>query len=122
MLTRRTPLSPMSRRSPLKQRKPLSRGRRARPTADVQRYWDSLPDACVVTGAPGAVLHHIMADAPGKRGRRDDMLVVRITPFLHNMGTDSVHLLGSEAAFNDLWRIDLVAIAVRNRDDWLARQ
>lgn len=102
-------------------RSPMKRRKKPVPAA-VKAYWDSLPDTCVAIGAPGAVIHHILAEAPGKRGRRDDMLVVKLSPCVHNMGNLSVHLLGSEAKFAQVWGVDLVAIAVRNRDDWLAKQ
>jgi hypothetical protein len=132
-------LTPLSRKTPVKQRKPLARvrakarrnegrigherlkERRVEPNADELRYWESLPDICVACGKPGTVPHHILAPAPGKRGRRDHMLVVRLDPHCHNIGTYSVHLLGSEAAFLRETGVDLVAIAVRNRDEWEAR-
>lgn len=123
-------LSPLSRKTPLKQRKPLSREpmrRKPRPAvpATVQRYWDSLPSRCEGCGhwdhaRELVVIHHILAEAPGKIGRRDDTLVVKLCPLCHNMGTKSVHLLGSEAAFKRETGVDLVAIAVRNRDAWEA--
>lgn len=96
----------------------VKRRRKYVPVA-IGRYWNSLPDCCVACGAPGTVPHHILANAPGKKGRRDDMLIARICPNCHNMGTVSVHLLGSEAAFERETGVDLVAIAVRNRDAWL---
>ncbi len=119
--------SPLSRKTPLTQTKPLRRGpmrrkpRAAVPVA-VKRYWDSLPDNCVQCLYPGAVIHHILANAPGKIGRRDDMLVVKLCAHHHNMGDRSVHLLGSEEAFKRETGCDLVAMAVRNRDAWEARQ
>lgn len=103
-------------------RTPMKRTRKKPVPAAVKAYWDSLPDACALTGAPGTVIHHILADAPGKAGRRDHMLVVRLHPMTHNMSADSVHGLGSEAKFAEVWGVDLVAIAVRNRDEWLAAQ
>lgn len=106
----------MLKRSPIR-RTP----RKAIPKA-VKRYWDSLPDACPVCAAPGTVIHHVMADAPAKTSRRDDYVVSRLCPFHHNMGSSSVHLLGSEKAFHLLHGVNLVAIAVRNRDEWLAKQ
>lgn len=95
--------------------------RKKKVPAAARAYWDSLPDECVVTGKSGTVLHHILSDAPGKKGRRDHMLVVKLDPFLHNMGRNSVHMIGSEAKFNSIWDTDIVAIAVRNRDEWIAR-
>ncbi len=106
-------------------RSPLKRKAKKAPSAAEKRYWDSLPDVCEacwelgVTRMNGLVVHHILASAPGKHGRRDNMLVCRLCPQCHNMGTISVHLLGSEAAFERETGVDLVAIAVRNRDAWL---
>lgn len=124
-------LSPFSRRTSLKQRKPLSRGkplraRRKAVPAAIGRYWDSLPDHCQACWELGVtrretVPHHILADAPGKTSRRDDMLVVKLCPQCHNMGTISVHLLGSEAAFERETGVDLVEIAVANRAAWEAK-
>lgn len=102
-------------------RTPMKRTRKKPVSAAVRKYWNSLPDACVQCFYPGAVVHHILADAPGKNGRRDHMLVVKLCPHHHNMSDRSVHLLGSEEAFKRELGCDLVAIAVRNRDEWLAR-
>jgi len=66
---------------------------------------------CVVTGAP-AVLHHIMS-APNKRCRRDHRWIVPLSPELHNMGNQSVHMLGSEEAFKRAHGVDLVQIALQ---------
>jgi hypothetical protein len=115
----------MLRRSPLKRGTPLRTltqmvRRRARnaPGAAVKAYWSQLPDRCVCCGRPGTIVHHILANAPGKHGRRDHWLVVRLTPWCHNMGDASVHLLGSEAKFQAVHGVDLVAVAVANRDAW----
>lgn len=92
-------------------------------TAAEQRYWDSLTErceACLTT--QNLVTHHILANAPGKVGRRDNMLVARLCAHCHNMGTYSVHLLGNEAAFMRETGVDLVGIATRRRDAWLARE
>lgn len=123
--------SPLSRKTPLTQTKPLRRGpmrRKPRPATPepVKRYWDSLPSRCEGCGhwdhaGELVVVHHILADAPGKVGRRDHMLVVKLCPLCHNMGTNSVHLLGSEAAYAERRGVDLVAVAVRSRDAWVAR-
>lgn len=67
---------------------------------------------CIVTGNPEAVTHHIM-HMTGKRAGRDHRFIVRLTPELHNMGNTSVHLLGSEEAFQRIHEVDLVAEAVR---------
>lgn len=57
------------------------------------------------------VLHHILASFPGKR-RRDERYVVILCPACHNMGTYSVHLLGSETRYYDHHGVDLVGIAI----------
>ena len=107
-------------------RSPIKRKPKKRSTAEVRAFWDSLPDhcqACFERGLmrAGECIHHILSDAPGKNGRRDDMLVVKLDHGCHNCDTNSVHLLGSEAAFEVVTGVDLVAIAVRNRDEWEAR-
>jgi len=123
MLARHTPLrakTPMRRTTPVRKvaRKAVSRG--IKPNADEQAYWDTLGDVCMGCGRHGGtVVHHILANAPGKGSRRDHMLVAKVCPGCHNMGTNSVHLLGSEAAFLAKTGVDLVAIAVANRDDYL---
>jgi hypothetical protein len=123
MLARHTPLrakTPMRRTTPVRKvaRKAVSRG--IKPNADEQAYWDTLGDVCMGCGRHGGtVVHHILANAPGKGSRRDHMLVVKLDPGCHNLGTNSVHLLGSEAAFLAKTGVDLVAIAVTNRDDYL---
>ena len=89
-----------------------------KPTAEEKRYWASLRDVCWNCDARDTVIHHILADAPGKVGRRDHRLVVRLCPRCHNMGTESVHLLGSEDAFLRRHGVDLVAIAVIYRDQY----
>lgn len=126
MLARRTPLLPKRIDRNLA-RKPMRRAPRKRIPAAAQRYWDSLPSRCEGCGhwdqeGGNTVIHHILANAPGKQGRRDHMLVVRLCPLCHNMGPRSVHLLGSEAAYQAEWGVDLVAVAVRYRDAWEARQ
>jgi hypothetical protein len=123
MLARHTPLrakTPMRRTAPIRKvaRKAVSRG--IKPDADALAYWATLGDICMgCSRHGGTVVHHILANAPCKSGRRDHMLVVKLCPDDHNMGTNSVHLLGSEAAFLAKTGVDLVAIAVANRDDYL---
>ncbi len=100
---------------------PLKPGRRKQPTAAERAYWGSLPDVCPVCGTTrNIVIHHILSNAPGKQGRRDNMLVVKLCAHDHNIGTYSVHLLGSEAAFKREHGVDLVALAVASRDRWIA--
>ena len=88
------------------------------PTAGERRYWDSLPASCVACGVETHVLHHILSPLPGKRSRRDHFFVVRLCPQCHNMGTRSVHLLGSEEAFKRATGTDLCAVAVGNLERW----
>lgn len=67
---------------------------------------------CVVTGSLPVVVHHIM-HMKGKLRRRDHRFIVPLIPELHNMGNDSVHALGGEAAFLKKHRFDLVAWAIK---------
>jgi len=67
---------------------------------------------CCVTGRSPVVVHHIM-HMEGKAKRRDDRYVVPLIPELHNMGNQSVHLLGSERRFLEMHGVDLPAIARR---------
>lgn len=108
MLARRAPMARTQMRRTPKKRAP----------AAVQRYWNALPHGCAVCG-DDAVLHHLLAEAPGKASRRDHWFVVKLCPNHHNMGTHSVHGLGSEAAFERVTGVDLVALAVRNRENFL---
>lgn len=124
MLARKAPLrakTEIRRTAPVRKvaRKAISRG--ILPDAEALAYWATLGDLCMGCDRGGeTVIHHILANAPGKGKRRDHMLVVKLCPHCHNMGTNSVHLLGSEARFRDVTGVDLVAIAVANRDDYLA--
>lgn len=123
MLARRTPLQrkPMqARKTPIRKTGKRQVARGIKPDADALAYWATLGDLCEGCGATGTVVHHILANAPCKAGRRDHMLVVKLCPGCHNMGTNSVHLLGSEAAFLRVRGVDLVTIAVNNRDEYLA--
>ena len=123
MLARRTPLKRMamqSRKTPVRKagKRQVTRG--IKPDAGALAYWATLGDLCEGCGTMGTVVHHILANAPCKAGRRDHMLVVKLCPGCHNMETNSVHLLGSEAAFLRVHGVDLVQIAVDRRDDYLA--
>lgn len=85
------------------------------PSKHEERYWQSLERRCVACGATqDTVIHHILARIPQKQRQRDHRFVVRLCATCHNMGTDSVHLLGSEEAFQHRHGVDLVAIAVDN--------
>ncbi len=129
---------PLVSRSKLEQRKPLPkvrekarrsegrvqhgriRVRQIKPNTDQQRFWDSLPNECQACGSLGQVIHHILANAPGKTSRRDHFLVVKLCAKCHNIGDISVHALGSEARFEDETGVDLVAAALANREAWVA--
>lgn len=73
---------------------------------------------CEGCGAPGHHIHHILAHAPDKAGRRDHWLVVLLCAGCHNGRSDSVHGLGSEAAFMAIHRVDLVAVALARLGQW----
>lgn len=126
MLARRTPLrstKPLNRSTPIRKASRRAVARGVKPDAEAKRYWATLADICDGCGKHGdTVVHHILADAPCKGGRRDHMLVVKLCAGCHNMDTHSVHLLGSEAAFQRVHGVDLVAIAVERRDEWLLEE
>lgn len=90
------------------------------PTAEQQRYhfWLRQKGRCQAGGTGDLVIHHLLDRAPGKRGRRDHWFVVLISTSNHNMGTKSVHLLGSEARFREETGVDLVAVAVGNLGEY----
>lgn len=88
------------------------------PTAEDKAYWDRLPRRCQACGGRESVVHHLLSEAPGKAKRRDHRFVVKLCPLDHNMGDSSVHALGSERSFLEVWGVDLVAIAVKNREDY----
>src|SRR3546814_18331862 len=88
------------------------------PDAKVKAYWSSLERRCVVCkSTQDTVLHHILARLPQKLRQRDHRFVAILCAAHHNMGDDSVHLLGSEAAIQHRHGVDLVKIAV---DNWEA--
>lgn len=83
----------------------------AAPTAVEQRHLSRVAiGVCIACGRTPTVLHHIMKCA-GKTKRRDHRFVARLCPQCHNMGDKSVHLLGSERRFKEVWGIDLAAWA-----------
>jgi hypothetical protein len=92
------------------------------PSAEQVAYWQSLPASCVVCRGVDAIIHHLLSPLPEKTSRRDHWYVVRLCPQCHNMGTQSVHLLGSESAFKRVHGVDLVAIAQRNLALWRGSQ
>ena len=116
MLPRRTSLKRTGKLNPV--RKVPRTGRmkaNARfPSKHEERYWASLDKCCVACGAGETVIHHILERIPQKVRQRDHRFVVRICPACHNMGTDSVHRLGSEELFKHRHGVDLVTIAVDN--------
>ena len=67
---------------------------------------------CVVPGCYlDSVFHHIM-HMNGKDCRRDHRYGANLCPGHHNMGDQSVHLLGSEKKFQMHHGIDLVRYAI----------
>lgn len=113
-------------RTPLKRKTPL-RSKRAKPrrdegrvqhkrmrgsgsrppTAEERRHMDLVASLCCLISGRPAVLHHLM-HAPGKERRRDHRFVVPLAPEFHNGGDGSVHALGSEKAFEEMWGVDLI--------------
>lgn len=98
--------------------------RGAMPTAEQERYhrWlrgEPAPRACEGCGSRiDTVIHHILAAVEGKVARRDHWFVVLLCAQCHNMGTKSVHLLGSEAEFLRVHGVDLVAISIQRLSEW----
>ncbi|WP_156028982.1 hypothetical protein [Sphingobium sp. DC-2] len=84
----------------------------------VKDYWSSLERRCVVCGAGDTVIHHILARLPQKTRQRDHRYVAVLCASHHNMGDASVHLLGSEAKFQEATGVDLIAIAVKSWENW----
>ena len=120
---KRSPLKP-KRDTPRRNEKRIQHKRVKPKTTEapdwIKAIWDQIPDACEYCRRPGTVVHHILAAAPGKEGRRDHQLVVRLCPGHHNMGTISVHLLGSEEKFRAETGCDLIAAGIRNRERFFA--
>lgn len=86
----------------------------APPDAEERRHLTRVAHGpCVACGSwNDIVLHHVMK-CPGKIRRRDHRFVARLCAACHNMGDKSVHLLGSEAAFEAVHGVDLAAWAIR---------
>lgn len=79
-------------------------------TAEEARFIELVAGlGCLICGKPASV-HHIM-HAPGKHCRRDHRFIAPLCRD-HHQGNHGVHGLGSEAAFRDLWGIDLVGWAM----------
>jgi len=91
------------------------------PTVEQQHYWAWLRafiGRCEACGTRAQLnIHHLLARAPGKVGRRDHWFVVLICAGCHT-GAKGVHGLGSEAKFLTEHRVDLVAISVQRRGEW----
>ena len=66
---------------------------------------------CCVCQGP-AVVHHVTELGHG-RITRDDRFIVALCALHHNMGNDSIHLLGSNARFFEVHGVDLAREA-----DW----
>lgn len=120
-------------RSPLRAKRPTPRRNEGRivharlkpkasaePTAEQARYHAHLRATalCEGCGGRGHHIHHLLASAPGKTGRRDHWFVVLLCAGCHNGRSDSVHLLGSEARFLEVHGVDLVAVAVLRLTEW----
>jgi hypothetical protein len=96
------------------------------PSPDQERFHESLrffPDGknrpCQCgCGRVGEAIHHLLARAPGKGARRDHWFVVLLAHHCHNLGRDSVHMLGSEGRFHEVHGVDLVAVAISNLLHW----
>lgn len=79
---------------------------KAAPTAEERKHLDRVAGlGCLICGSPASI-HHLMT-APGKERRRDHRYVVPLCRE-HHQGDTGVHGLGSEAAFEALWGVDLV--------------
>lgn len=113
----------MLRRTPLKRKRTTPRRKHERvghkrlkraatsKTAEEAAFMEHVRGlGCLISGKP-AVIHHIM-HAPGKERRRDHRFIVPLAPEFHNMGDLSVHGLGSEKAFREVWGVDLVGWAL----------
>lgn len=120
MLMRRVPL-PKKRAMPRRNGGRVQHGRiKANgrfPDKHVKEYWNSLERRCVVCGAGDTVIHHILARLPEKVRQRDHRFVTVLCLRHHNDGPGSIHGEGTEAKFQEVTGVDLVAIA---RTNWSA--
>jgi len=120
MLMRRVPL-PKRRAMPRRNGGRAQHGRiKAKgrfPDSHVKEYWNSLERRCVVCGAGDTVIHHILARLPEKMRQRDHRFVAVLCNRHHNAGPGSIHGEGTEAKFQEVTGVDLVAIA---RTNWSA--
>jgi hypothetical protein len=100
------------------------------PSPEQERYHDSLrffPDGkrrpCQCgCGRIGEAIHHLLEQIAGKTRKRDHWFVVLLANLCHNLGRDSIHMLGSEAKFKEVHGVDLPAIAVANLNAWEAER
>jgi hypothetical protein len=112
----------MLRRAPLKAKREKPRRKEGRvqhkrikpkatgKTAEEARFIELVAGlGCLICGRTASV-HHIM-HAPGKHCRRDHRFIAPLC-YDHHQGAEGVHGLGSEAAFRDLWGVDLVGWAM----------
>lgn len=105
-------LAPLSRRTPMKQRKPLSKGRGNRPSAAEQRHIERVAGmGCLVCRMP-ATVHHVTSDGY-QRLVRSHRRVVPLCPRHHQIQhgpRESVEALG-HAGFTATYGIDLLFAA-----------
>lgn len=81
-------------------------------------YIKSLP--CIGCGIQGiSEAHHVLADAPDKRWRRDHWFLVPACPDCHR-GPDGIHGTGNEAEWAAARGLDLLAAARSYREERLA--
>ncbi len=122
-MMRRSPM-PSKRATPRRKAGRITHGRikdkaGAAPTAVEQRHLSRVAIGnCIACGCAETVLHHVMKCA-GKTKRRDHRFVARLCAQCHNMGDKSVHLLGSEQRFREVWGIDLAAWAIARWNETL---
>lgn len=123
-------------RSPLRKKRPTPRRNEGRvqhermrpkasapPTPEQIEYSEWLRDSigrCEACGVRhNLVIHHLLSKVAGKKGRRDHWFLVLLCPHCHNMGSQSVHLLGSEGKFKKVHGVDLPAVSVARLAQWV---
>tara|TARA_R110000824_G_scaffold401790_1_gene616412 strand:- start:1994 stop:2386 length:393 start_codon:yes stop_codon:yes gene_type:complete len=74
---------------------------------------------CIVPGCFAAPVYHHIMHMNGKDCRRDHRYGANLCPDHHNMGNQSVHLLGGEKAFLTHHGVDLVKYAI---EQWAISQ
>lgn len=101
----------------------MKRKPRDEPNREERQYhaWLRAKGACEACGRrTGLVIHHVLSSIPPKAVKRDHWFVVLICSGCHNGDTNSVHLLGSEALFEDETGVDLVAISMQRLEEYRA--